>query len=254
MPLHTETLTSSWYQLEDLDDETYVMVAISGDDCEVGIDAVEPLAGSSTITLAEGLQRLDIPTGKYLWFKTSGTTDITYSQFGALVLNATDCAYAFESNGAVETGFADNVDVRAGSDDLTVQDETLPYQYYGFLKTVAADLPNAGTIASAVIRLQLLRFRPGVTFRLRGCYTDLTSHADIAGLTTTTANVTFTVGFSGVEQVDITAIIQEMVDDAAWDDTYPIRLTVLATAGATDTDDTIVITRGPKETFIIVAV
>ena len=252
MAMHTETLTTSWYQLTDLDDPLFTMLVIEGDDAEVTIDAAEPVTGAATFTLPEGIWRIDIPQGKYLWAKSAGTTDIVFSKFGGLLLNFTDCAYAFSSNGEVETGFVGATDVTVGSDDLTVRDETLPYGFYGFLKTVVAGIANSETIASAILQLRFVNAVPGVEFRVRGAFGNLTSYEDIAGLTTTTASVVFDAPFESTINLDVTSILQELVDDSGWDDTFPIRFTILATTAADGTNELATISR--TGTYVIVSI
>lgn len=227
MPLHTETLTTAWYQVDDLDDDEFVMLIVEGDDIDVAIDVVEPPGGSVTFTLVEGLHRLDIPSGKFLWLKCpTGTADATYSQFGGILMDTSKAAYAFNDNVADE-GLITASEVILGFDDTGAE----TYEFIGFLHTVAANIDGAATIDQATLSLEFFNIYPGSLVTLYGVaestsqFGTLADWADLeSGLDLTTEFVEFTVGYTGRELVDITDLLQELVDLGGWNTASPIQL------------------------------
>jgi hypothetical protein len=244
MALHTETLTTAWYELTDLDDEMFVMAITVGDDVDVAIDVAEPVAGATSFSISAGITRLDIPDGKSLWMRCpTGTCDLTYSKFGGLIMDRTKCAYAWQNvTTSAEDVVAGNTDVIVG-DDNTGDD---PINYVGFLQTVAAGISGAATIDSAVLQLRLSLFRPGQVLRVYGVaeptsqFSTLLTYADLADeaeISLTTEFVDITIGYTGAVAVDITDLLQELVDLSGWDATSPIQFQVKETTGFSAAED-----------------
>jgi hypothetical protein len=259
MAMHTETLTSTWYQLADLDDESFVMAVTVGDDCDVVLDVATPDASATAFTISEGINRLDIPEGKSLYIRCpSGTCDLTYSKYSGIIMDRTKCAYAYSDAISVDVVEAGNTDIKMGVDDTPADALT----YVGFLQTVAAGIAGAATIDVATLRVQLFDFRPGQVLRIYGVaestsqFATLTAYADLAsGLTLTTEYVDITIGHSGTQSVDITDLLQELVNVSGWSGTSPIQFWVGETTGTvTGQDDTLSIYTGWKLTAVFATV
>lgn len=241
MPMHTETLTSTWYEVTDLDNESFIMAVIVGDDCDVVLDVATPDVAATSFTISEGITRLDIPEGKSIWIRCpSGTADLTYSKFGGIIMDRTKCAYAYTDAISVDVVVAGNTDVKVGDDDTGA--ETL--SHVGFLHTVAANIAGSATVDAATLRLQLFDFVPGQVLRVYGVaeptsqFGTLSDYADLAsGLTLTTEFVDITVGHTGSEAVDLTDLLQELVNVSGWDATSPIQLWVGETTGTVAGED-----------------
>ena len=244
MTMHTETLTTTWYEVTDLDDESFVMAVTVGDDCDVVLDVATPDAAATSFTISEGINRLDIPEGKSLWIRCpSGTCDLTYSKYSGIIMDRTKCAYAWLNvTTSAEAVIAGNTELIVG-DDNSGDD---PINHVGFLQTVASGIAEAATIASAVLQLRLFQFRPGQVLRIYGVaettsqfltlltYADLQDPAEIA---LTTEFVDITIGYNGSEAVDITDLIQELVDLTGWTTTSPFQFQVTETTGFTAAED-----------------
>lgn len=259
MTMHTETLTTAWYELTDLDDQTFVMIQTVGDDIDVVLDVAEPDAAATSFVFAEGFWRVDIPEGKSVWVRCpTGTCDLTYSKFSGIIMDRTKCAYAYSDGVSVDVVVAGNTDLIAGNDDTPT--DTL--SYVGFLQTVAASISGAATVDSAVLQLQLSRFIPGQVIRVYGVaeatsqFASLADYADLAsGLTLTTEFVDITVGYTGDEAVDVTDLLQELVNVSGWDATSPIQLWVGETTSVvTGQDYTLSIYTGWKMTAVFAKV
>jgi hypothetical protein len=259
MALHTETLTTAWYELTDLDDELFVMAITVGDNVDVAIDVAEPVSGATSFSIAEGITRLDIPQGKSLWMRCpSGTCDLTYSKYSGIIMDRTKCAYAYTDGISVDVVEAGNTDIKMGVDDTPADALT----YVGFLQTVAAGIAGGATIDVATLRVQLFNFRPGQVLRIYGVaestsqFATLTDYADLAsGLTLTTEFVDITIGHSGSQSVDITDLLQELVNVSGWSGTSPIQFWVGETTGAvTGQDYTLWIYTGWKLTAVFATV
>jgi hypothetical protein len=244
MAMHTETLSTTWYELTDLDDTLFVMAIIEGDDVDVVIDVAEPASGATAFTISEGITRLDIPDGKSLWMRCpTGTADLTYSQYDGLIMDRTKCAYAWLNvTTSAEAVIAGNTDLIVG-DDNSGDD---PINHVGFLQTVASGIAGAATIASAVLQLRLFQYRPGQVLRIYGVaettsqFSTLVTYADLqdpAEIALTTEFVDITIGYNGFQAVDITDLIQELVDLSGWTTTSPIQFQVTETTGFTSAED-----------------
>ena len=259
MTMHTETLTSAWYQLTDLDDDMFVMAITVGDSVDVVIDVAEPVSGATSFSISEGITRLDIPEGKSLFMRCpSGTCDLTYSKFGGIIMDRTKCAYAFSDGVSTDEVVAGNTDVVAGDDDTGSDNLT----HVGFLHTVAANIAGAATVSVATLRLMLARFIPGQVLRIYGVaestsqFSTLSAYADLAsGLTLTTEFVDITIGYTGEESADITDLMQELVNVSGWDVTSPIQLWVGETTGiVTGENNTLSVFTGWQKTAVFASV
>lgn len=259
MTMHTETLTTTWYEVTDLDDESFVMAVTVGDDCDVVLDVATPDAAATAFTISEGINRLDIPEGKSLWIRCpSGTCDLTYSKYSGIIMDRTKCAYAYTDGISVDVVEAGNTDIKMGVDDTPADALT----YVGFLQTVAAGIAGAATIDIATLRVQVFDFRPGQVLRIYGVaestsqYSTLTDYADLAsGLTLTTEFVDITIGNSGTQAVDITDLLQELVNVSGWSGTSPIQFWVGETTGTVSGQDyTLWIYTGWKLTAVFATV
>jgi hypothetical protein len=153
---------------------------------------------------------------------------------------------------------AGNTDIVAGIDDTG----TDPVDHVGFLQTVAANIAGASTVDSAVLHLRLSRFVAGQIIRVYGVaeatsqFSTLSAYADLAsGLTLTTEFVDITVGYTGAESVDITDLLQELVNVSGWDTTSPIQFWVGETAGpVTGEDYTLSVFTGWKQSAVFAVV
>jgi len=255
MPMHTETLTTAWYEFTDLDDDTFVMAVLAGDDCEVITAAEEPDANATAWTISAGINRLDISEGNSLWIRCpSGTCDLTYSQFGGIVFDTTKSKHAW-SDGVSVSGAAPSALVVVGFDDTGAEE----YKWLGFLETIAAGLASAATIDSARVLLKLELSSAGKVFRIYGITDpDSVSHmiTDFAtlesGFALSTEYAEFTIGQTGFASVDITDVVQELVNVAGWDTDSPIQLWIGPADTATaDANTTIsVIVSSPSAVFV----
>ena len=235
------------------------MAVTVGDDIEVVADVAEPVSGATAFTIAEGITRLDIPDGKSLWVRCpSGTCDLTYSKFGGIIMDRTKCAYAY-LDGVSTTGVvAGNTDVIAGDNDALT--DTL--YHIGFLQTAAAGIAGAATVDSAVLQLRLSKFIPGQVLRIYGVaeptsqFTSLVDYTAFdSGLSLTGEYVDITVGYTGAEAVDITDLLQELVNVMDWDAGSPIQFKVTETTGTVPTvDNRVVIFTDWKLTAVFAAV
>lgn len=259
MTMHTETLTSAWYEVTDLDDESFVMAVTVGDDCDVVLDIAEPDVAATSFTISEGINRLDIPEGKSLWIRCpSGTCDLTYSKYSGIIFDRAKCAYAYADFVSVDVVEAGNTDVKVGNDDSVT--ETL--SHVGFLQTVAAEIAGASSVDVATLRLQLARFIPGQVIRIYGVaeatsqFAALSAYADLAsGLALTAEFVDITIGHTGSESVDITDLLQELVNVSGWNEASPIQLWVGETTGVVSGKDfTLSIYTGWKLTAVFATV
>lgn len=249
-----------WYELEDLDDPLSVFLYLEGTDpvvCAFG--AIEPDATSETgILLSEGVNAIPIPVGKSAWLKLlSGTGTVTFSQYGGITSDQSKCAYAYSdavSVDEVETA----VDVVVGNDDSVTEQLT----YVGFIETVAADIAGAATVDSAVLQLRFGRIVPGQVLRIKGVaesdsqFSTITDYASLAsGLTLTTEFVDVTVDYTGVQTIDITDVLQELVNVSGWDATSPIQFWIACTSSVvTGQDATVSVFTGYRQCAVFAAV
>lgn len=259
MTMHTETLTSSWYELTDLDDQSFVMAQTVGDDIDVVMDVAEPAADATSLTVVEGFWRFDIPEGKSAWARCpTGTCDITYSKFGGIIMDRTKCAYAYTDSLSIDVVVAGNTDIVAGTNDTGANEIT----NVGFLQTVAANIAGAATVDSATVHLRFSRFTPGQVIRLYGVaestsqFATLNAYADLAsGLTLTTEFVDITIGYTGAGSADITDLLQELVNVSGWTTTSPIQFWVGETTGTVSgVDYTLTVYTGWKLTAVFASV
>lgn len=259
MTMHTETLTTTWYELTDLDDQSFVMVVSVGDDCDVVLDVATPDAAATSFTVVEGIWRFDIPDGKSVWMRCpTGTADITYSKFSGIIMDRTKCAYAYTDAISIDVVVAGNTDVIVGVDDTGAD----PITNVGFLQTVAAGIAGAATVDSATVHLRFSKFTPGQVVRLYGVaenssqFATLTAYADLAsGLTLTTEFVDITLGYTGEESADLTDLLQELVNVSGWSGTSPIQFWVGETTGTVaGVDYTLAVFTGWKLTAVFATV
>jgi hypothetical protein len=244
MALHTQTLTTAWYELTDLDDTLFVMAVTTGSNVSVAIDVAEPASGATAFTISAGITRLDIPDGKKLWMRCpSGSADLTYSKYDGLVMDRAKCAYAWQNvTTSAEAVIAGNTDLIVGDDNSG----TDPINHVGFLHTVASGIAGAATIVSAVLQLSLFQFRPGQVLRVYGVkeatsqFATLLTYADLqdpAEIALTTEFVDITIGYNGFEAVDIKDLLQELVNVSGWTTTSPIQFQVTETTGFSSAQD-----------------
>lgn len=249
-----------WYELEDLDDAESVFLYLEGTDPVVcAFEAMEPDALSETgILLSEGVNAIPIPFGKSAWLKLlSGTGTITYSQYGGITSDQSKCAYAYTDVATIdelETG----ADVIVGNDDTGVD----PLVYVGFIETVAAAIAGAATVDSAVLQLRFGRIVPGQVLRIYGVaestsqFGTLSNYVSLASdLTLTTEFVDVTVDYTGVQTVDITDLLQELVGVSGWNATSPIQFWVGVTSAVVTAENaTVAIFTGYRQCAVFAAV
>lgn len=259
MGMHTETLTTSWYQVTNLDDDLFVTLQLVGDDVVMVFDVSTPDAAATGFTLVESIIGINIPDNKAMYLRCpSGTCDVTYSQFGGIAMDRTKCAHAYTDGVGIDVVVAGNTDVTAGDNDSGAD----LINNVGFLHTGAAGIAGAATVDSATIRLQLAQFVPGQTIRIYGVaastsqFSTLVDYADLAsGLTLTTEFVDIVVGYTGDESADMTDLLQELVNVGGWTTSSPIQLWVGEPTGTvTGVDYTFTIYTGWTQTAIFATV
>lgn len=240
MAMKTQALSvGTWYQFVELDNPEFIQFYLdSSDEVIAAIEAAEPTSSSPGYFCVQGMNTFTIPLGKSLWVKlTSGSADVIYSQFGGVLIDEEKCAWAKTDAIAVdevETG----IPSRAGFDDSATDTLT----YVGLLHTAAAGLASAATIDSAVMTLVFSQFKNGRTIRLYGIEDDtsitsaLTDYNSLAvDPPLTTAFVDVTLDNSGSATIDLTSVIQELVDDVTgWTTSSPVQLQIVDT-GSTPT-------------------
>ena len=258
MTMITYTLTSGvWYELEDLDDHLLAIFTIDGTGpCIGAVDVTTPGSSDPGYILFEGINQFVIPPGRQAYVKLlSGSADIIYSQFSGILMDPTKCAYARSDGVAVDDLFTD-VDPQVGKDDSPTDE----LDYVGYLHTVAANIANAATITTAILTLALSAFRVGRTVRVYGVdsatsqFGTLTDYASLAsGLSLTTAFTDVDIDGTGILNVDVDAILTELVALGGWGTSSPVQFWLgdpdAATAGV---DATCVIDRNSRLTALLV--
>lgn len=232
MSMITQSLTvGTWYEFVDLDDATQVLFWLdSSDEVIFAFESGTPSSTSPGAICMPGVNAFPIPLGKTAWVKlTSGTASVTYSQFGGVLIDQQKCAYAVSDTVTVDEIVSNTFPV-AGFDDTP----TNPLTYVGLLHTAAAGIANTATIDAASITLQFSAFRIGRTLRIYG----IEEPASItSGLTNydslvvdpplTTAFEDVTIDSSGFALVDLTAVLQEILDDTvSWTTSSPVQLRI----------------------------
>lgn len=226
----TESLTvGAWYEFVNLDNVEFVQFYLdSADEVLAAIESAEPDSGSAGYFCTEGMNVFTIPQGKSLWVKlTSGTADVIYSQFDGVLVDISKCAFARTDTIGIDEAIA-NVFPIVGFDDSVTDQIT----YVGLLHTEAAGVAGAATIDSASMTLQFGQFKAGRDIRIYGIEeassitSGLTDYASLAsGQTLTTAFVDITLDGSGSAFVDLTSVLQELVDDTpSWGTSSPVQL------------------------------
>jgi hypothetical protein len=228
--MFTVSLTvGTWYEFVSLDEPQYVVFQFdSPDPAIVAFEPSTPDSASAGFSVGEGINTFAIPFGKKCWIKLiSGAADITYSQFGGIEIDIEKCAYAVSDTITVDEVVPNAFPV-AGFDDSAANQLT----YVGLLHTEAANLADTATIAAATITLQFASFRTGRTLRIYGIEeaasitVGLTDYLSLAsGQTLTTAFEDVTLDGSGSSSVDLTAILQELIDNTpSWSTSSPVQL------------------------------
>ena len=230
MSMLTQSLTAgTWYEFSNLDDSRRVQFYLdSTDEVIAAVESGTPGSTSAGFFCSTGMNTFDIPDGKSCWVKlTSGTADVIYSQFDGISIDAVKCAFARTDAISIDQVLS-NVFPIAGYDNSA----TDTIEHVGLLHTEAANVASAATIAAATITLQFSSFRTGRTLRIYGIEeaasitSGLTDYASLAsGQTLTTAFEDVTIDSSGFAVVDLTAILQELVDDTpSWTTSSPVQL------------------------------
>lgn len=239
----------TWYEVVDLDDPTEALVYIdSTDDVIAAFEAGMPTAGTTGFACDKAMNAYRIPFGKSLWLKlVSGAANVIYSQFDGIMIDQSKCAYG-RSNTITIDETVTGVQPVIGFDDS----EADPITYVGLLHTDPAGIAAVATIDSAVMTLQFAQFNFGRTIRLYGIESDTSITSGLGTFETlavdptlTTAFVDVTLDNSGSAQIDLTALIQEIVDDVAgWDTTSPLQFWIGDIGG--------VPTSGNNETAVLI--
>lgn len=231
MPMVTESLTAgTWHELTNLDDESIGQFFLDTSDVVIAaIEAGTPDSLSPGFLCANGtINNFVIFPGKSLWLLLdSGTADVTYSQFGGIEIDLEKCAYARSDTITIDETVT-NVFPIVGFDDSAAD----PITYVGLLHTFAARIAAAATIDSATMTLIFAKFKAGRTIRIYGIEaadsitSGLSTYETLAvDPTLTTAYVDVTIDSSGQATIDLTAIVQELVDDVTgWDTASPVQL------------------------------
>ncbi len=230
MSMITETLTvGTWHELTDLDDAGLAQFYLDSADLVIAaLEAAEPDSASVGYSCTEGINTFSIPLGKQCWLKlTTGACDVTYSQFDGVLVDLDNCAYAKSDGVSVD-------DLVTGEPPIVGYDDSPADQlsYVGLLHTEAVGVASAATIDSASMTLLFSRVKVGRVIRVYGVESatsvtsGLTDYASLAsGLTLTTAFEDVTLDGNGVARFDLTAIMQELVDDVgAWTTASPLQL------------------------------
>lgn len=230
MSMITVSLTVGvWYEFVSLDDPQYVTFQFDSSDLAVvAFEPTEPDASSAGFGVGEGINTFAIPSGKKCWIKlVSGSANVTYSQFGGIEIDIEKCAYAVTDTVTVDE-IVSNVFPVVGFDDSPANQLT----YIGLLHTKAAGVSNTATIDAASMTLQFSVFRSGRSIRLFGIEeaasvtSSLNDYSDLAtGYTLTTAFAEVLLDGSGLGFADLTAVIQELIDDTVgWTTSSPVQL------------------------------
>lgn len=261
MAMIEATLTVDvWYELTQLDDLGAVFLYLETTGSVVcAFEAMEPAAVSETgIVLSAGVNALAIPFGKSAWLKLlSGTGTITFSQYGGITADRSNCAYAYTDTISVDE-LETSADVVVGNDDSASEQLT----YVGFIQTVAANIGSGATVDSAVLQLRFGKLVPGQVLRIYGVaesssqFATLVDYASLAsGLTLTTEFVDVTIDHTGAQTVDITDLLQELVDLAGWSAASPLQLWIGCTSAViTAADATVSILTGYRNTAVFAQV
>jgi len=240
------TLTAGvWYQIQNLDDPLFCFLQLDSTNTVIcAFDVAEPLSVADVgIVLVEGVNSLPIPPNKSAWIKLiSGAGSIIFSQYGGITSDQSKCAFAYTDSVAVDE-VETAVDVVVGNDD-SVSDQLA---YVAFIETVPGNIAGAATVDSAVLQIRFGRIVPGQVLRVYGIaesssqFATLTDYTSLAsGLTLTTEFVDITVNYTGVQEVDITDLLQELVGVSGWDTASPIQLWVGCTSSVVTGEDTTV--------------
>lgn len=230
MAMITATLTAgTWYQFTNLDDPAFVQFYMdSSDEVIAAIEALTPSNSSAGFLCVAGMNSFVIPVGKACWVKlTSGSASVTYSQYDGINIDLALCAYA-RTDGISIDEVVSNILPIVGFDDRPADQIT----YIGLLHTESAGFANTATVDAATIALQFGSFRAGRTIRIYGIEaaasitSGLTDYASLAsGVTLTTAFEDVVIDGTGSATVDLTTILQELIDDTpSWATTSPIQL------------------------------
>jgi hypothetical protein len=242
----TQSLTvGTWYEFVELDDPTQVFFWLdSSDEVILAFEAGTPSSTSVGAICLPGINAYPVPLGKTAWVKlTSGSADVTYSQFGGILIDQQNCAYAVSDTVTVDE-VATNVFPIVGFDVSPLN----PLTYVGLLHTNSAGLSSTATINAAAVTLQLSSFRVGRTLRIYGIEeaasvtSGLTDYLSLAsGVPLTTAFEDVTIDSSGFALLDLASVLQEIIDDTpSWGTSSPIQLwigdiTGMPTSGLNET-------------------
>ncbi len=232
MPMVTQSLTAgTWYEFVDLDDSSLIQFYLDSTDVVIAaFESSTPDASSPGFLCTTGMNSFQIPVGKSCWVKLdSGTADVTYSQFGGILIHLQKCALAKSDTVTIDE-VVTNVYPQAGFDDTPANQ----INYVGLLHTVAAGIASTATIDAASMLLQFAQFKSGRTIRVYGIESStsitsgLTDYDSLAvDPTLTTAYVDVTLDSSGEATVDVAAILQELLDDVAgWSTSSPVQFRI----------------------------
>ncbi len=245
MPMHTETLSvGDWYELVDLDDETFVQLWIDGSDpVHVALEVDLPVSAATGAPLVEGSNLITIPEGKRCFVQLqSGTGDVIYSQFDGLEMDLTRVGFARYGDGGLDELWTEDTTVFVGFDDLNDYGGANPYLFQAFMETPAADLAASAGIQAAILSLYPLSNPLGRTLRVYGVaettsqFSGLIDWSSMVALSKTTAFVDVVVDASPVLHVDVKTIIEELVDLGGWSESCPVQF-VLQDPGSEDTGE-----------------
>lgn len=251
MSMVTVSLTpGTWYEFVNLDEPTAVQFYLdSTDEVLAALESGTPSSTSAGFFCSTGMNQFFIPPGKSCWVKlTSGTADVIYSQYNGINIDGVLCAFARTDTVSIDEVVSNAFPI-VGFDDSPVDQIT----YLGLIHTEAAGIASTATIDSATMTLMFGRSKIGRTISIYGIEqassitSGLTDYASLAsGYTLTTAFEDVTIDGTGYAVANLTAILQELIDDtASWSTSSPVQLWIA--------DNGIAPTSGVDETSVIIA-
>lgn len=253
MSMVSEALTVGvWHELTDLDDDNAVQFYLdTSDTVFAAFSASEPDDSTPGDFCVQGMNSFQLLFGRKCWLKLfSGSANVIYSQFGGLLIDEELSVSAFTDGGSTDKNQAGLV--------VAGFDEPNSMTYVGLIHTKPGGFVRTQTVSAATLFLNLAGNAKGRTFTLSGIAetssitAGLTDYDSLAsGQTLTTETVSFTVGTSGQSSVDVTSIVDELVNLTGWTAASPMQFH-LVDAGTAETgrNTTLAVLTGGKTSVL----